>query len=99
MPAPSSELVNLSYPVAMFASPAWSVLTLNERRVLDRIAIELASHGGPDLVVRFQDFVAYGIERQCIGPAIRAVVALEFLKITGNSRFRSTYLIAADGVP
>jgi hypothetical protein len=92
------ELVNLSYPTAMLQSPAWSVLTLNERRVLDRLAIEVASHGGPDLGVTFTDFIRYGIERHAIAPAIRAVVALGFLQITGHSQFHSTYLIAADGV-
>jgi hypothetical protein len=90
------ELVNLSWPTAMFASPAWSVLTLNERRVLDRVAIQLATDGGPDLVIRFSDFAAYGIERHCIAPAIRTVVALGFLQITGKSEFHSTYLVAAD---
>jgi hypothetical protein len=92
------DLANLSYPTSMLQSPAWRVLTLNERRVLDRIAIELAGHGGPDLGVTFTGFIRYGIERHAIAPAIRALVALGFLQITGQSQFRSTYLRSVDGV-
>jgi hypothetical protein len=59
------------------------------RRVLDRIEIELADHGGTDngkLPVTYDDFVRYGIERHAIGPAIREVVALGFVEITAAGR-------------
>jgi hypothetical protein len=46
----------------MIKSPAWSVLSLSARRVLDRIEIEHADHGGNDngrLPVTYDDFERY----------------------------------------
>ena len=66
----------------MLRCPAYSVLSLSGRRVLDRIEIEMADHGGTDngkLPVTYDDFERYGIHRHCIGPAIREVVALALL--------------------
>jgi hypothetical protein len=97
----------------MLESPAWRVLSLSARRVLDRVAIELRHHGGyqgDGLCVTFADFEAYGIERHAIAPAIREAVALGFLCITrqgraGNAEFRRsqwyklTYLVTRDGEP
>jgi hypothetical protein len=83
--------------IEMLESPAYRVLSLSARRVLDRIEIELAHHGGNDngrLPVTYEQFVSYGIERHAIGPAIRECVALGFLEVTehgcaGNAEFRS----------
>jgi hypothetical protein len=80
----------------MLESPAYRTLSLSARRVLDRIEIELAHHGGKDngrLPVTFDDFLAYGIHRHAIGPAIREAVALGFVEITrpgraGNAEWR-----------
>jgi hypothetical protein len=81
----------------MIKSPAWRVLSLSARRVLDRIEIELADHGGTDngkLPVTYDDFVRYGIDRHAVAPAIREVEALGFIEMTehgraGNADFRS----------
>jgi len=88
------------HTIAMLRSPAWRALSLSARRVLDRIEIELADHGGTDngkLPVTYDDFVRYGVERHAIGPAIREVVALGFVKITeagraGNADWRKPTL-------
>jgi hypothetical protein len=94
-------------------SPAWRVLTLSARRVLDRVAIELRRHGGHEgngLCVTYADFETYGIERHAIAPAIREAVALGFLRIAqqgraGNSEFRRptlyklTFVNSIDGEP
>ncbi|MGO9401737.1 MAG: hypothetical protein ACLP19_28450 [Xanthobacteraceae bacterium] len=91
--------------IEMIRSPAWCVLSLSARRVLDRIEIEHADHGGTDngkLSITFDDFVSYGLHRHAIAPAIREVVMLGFLEVTeagraGNaawrkpSRYRLTY--------
>jgi hypothetical protein len=37
-----------AHTIEMIKSPAWSVLSLSARRVLDRIEIEHADHGGYD---------------------------------------------------
>jgi hypothetical protein len=80
----------------MLRSPAWRTLSLSARRVLDRIEIEMADHGGTDngkLPVTYDDFERFGIHRHAIGPAIREAVALGFLEVTepgraGNAEWR-----------
>ncbi len=82
--------------IEMIESPAFRVLSLSARRVLDRVEIELAHHGGNDngqLPVTYDNFEAYGIHRHAVGPAIRETVALGFLEVTesgraGNAEFR-----------
>ena len=81
----------------MLESPAYRVLSLSARRILDRIEIEMAHHGGVDyghLPVTFNDFERYGIERHAIAPAMREVEALGLIEITqrgcaGNAEHRS----------
>src|SRR6516165_4340729 len=61
----------------MIKSPAWSVLSLSARRVLDRIEIEHADHGGNEngrLPVTYDDFERYGIHGRA-----------------GNAEFRSPH--------
>jgi hypothetical protein len=81
----------------MIEAPAFRVLSLSAHRVLSRIEIELAHHGGNDngkLPVTYDDFEKYGIHRHAISPAIREAEALGFLEVTergraGNAEFRS----------
>ncbi len=91
--------------IEMLESPPYRELSLSARRVLDRLEIELAHHGGMDngrLPVTFDNFRRYGIDRHAIAPAIRELVALGFIEVTehgraGNAewrtpnRFRLTY--------
>jgi hypothetical protein len=82
--------------IDMLRSPAFRALSLSGRKILDRLEIEMADHGGTDngrLPVTYQNFVDYGIHRQAIYPAIREVVALGFVEITeqgvaGTAEFR-----------
>jgi hypothetical protein len=85
--------------VEMLESYAYRVLSLSARRVLDRIEIEFARHGGKAeengrLPVTYSDFESYGIDRHAIRPAIQEATALGFIEITecgtaGNREFRS----------
>jgi len=73
----------------MLESPAYRVLSLAARRVLDRLAIELAAHGGNDhdkLPVTFNQFRDYGIDRGAIAPATRELIALGFIEVTVQGR-------------
>lgn len=75
--------------IEMLESPAYRVLSLTAHRVMDRIAIELAHHGGNDngkLPVTYEQFMEYGIDRQAIAPAIRELEALGFIEITQRGR-------------
>jgi hypothetical protein len=90
---------------SMLESPAYMVLSLSARRVMDRLEIELGRHKGKpeengNLVCTFEDFAKYGLHRHAIAPAIRELVALGFIRITragsaGNESFRrpALYLI------
>jgi hypothetical protein len=83
--------------VEMLEGPAYRVLSLSAHRVIDRIQIELAHHGGTDngaLPVTYDQFCEYGLHRHAIGPAVRELVALGFLEVTergrhGNGEFRT----------
>ena len=83
--------------IEMIESPAYRVLSLAAHRVLDRIEIELAHHGGNDngnLPITYADFEDYGIDRHGIAAAHREVEALGFARITerghaGNAEFRA----------
>jgi hypothetical protein len=85
------------HTLSMLKSPAFRVLSLSARRVLDRIEIEHMHHGGVEngnLPVTYDDFVEHGIHRHAISPAIRELEALGFIEITqrgraGNREFRS----------
>jgi hypothetical protein len=82
--------------VEMLESPAWRALSLSGHRVVARVCVEHAHHGGRDngkLPVSYDDFEHYGIHRHSIAAAIREAVALGFLRITregraGNAEFR-----------
>jgi hypothetical protein len=83
--------------IDMLESPAYQVLSKSGHRVLARLEIEMAHHGGKDngrLPVTFENFQDYGIDRHAIAPAIRECEALGFVEITehgraGNAEFRS----------
>lgn len=75
--------------IEMIESPAFRVLSLSARRILDRLEIELAHHAGRDngkLPVTFADCVEYGIERHAVAPAMREVEALGFAQVTERGR-------------
>src|SRR5215471_4459427 len=75
--------------IEMMESPAFRVLSLSAHRLLARIEIEHAHHGGNDngsLPVTYEDFVEYGVERHAIAPALRECEALGFIEITERGR-------------
>jgi hypothetical protein len=75
--------------VEMLESPAYRALSLSAHRVISRIEIEFAQHGGNDngrLPVTKQDFVAYGVHHDGVAPAIREAEALGFIRVTERGR-------------
>jgi hypothetical protein len=75
--------------IEMIQSPAYRVLSLSAHRVLDRISIELAHHGGCDngkLPVTYEQFIEYGMDRNAVAPAIRELEALGFLEVTQRGK-------------
>jgi hypothetical protein len=75
--------------IRMLESPAYRVLSLSAHRILDRIEIEFAAHGGTSngkLPVTYRDFEEYGVDRHSIRPAINELCALGFIEITESGR-------------
>ncbi len=75
--------------IEMMESPAFEVLSLGAHRILARLEIELAHHGGNDngrLPVTYDQFVEYGVRRHAIRPAIGELEALGFIEVTEHGR-------------
>ena len=75
--------------IEMMRSPAYRVLSQSAHKVISRIEIELADHGGNDnsrLPVTKQDFIRYGISPRLVAPAIREAEALGFIRIPRRGR-------------
>jgi hypothetical protein len=88
-----------AYLIEMLEHPGFRVLSLAAHRVLSRICIEHAHHGGNEnglLPVTYNQFEEYGIHRHSIGPAIRELVALGFITHrpgrAGNAEHRTPSL-------
>jgi hypothetical protein len=83
-------------PIEMQESPAFRVLSLSAHRALCRIEIEHCHHAGREngrLPVTYMDFVAYGVSKHAVAPAIRELEALGFIEVTergrgGNAEYR-----------
>jgi DNA-binding FadR family transcriptional regulator len=96
----------VAHPRQLLASTAMRVLTLSERRALDRIELKHMDHGGAEngkLPVTYADFEKWGVRRDSIAGAIRALEALGLIEITRHgyagavekrapSLYRLTYL-------
>src|SRR5215831_2739581 len=75
--------------IEMLESPAYRALSLSGHRIISRIEIELASHGGNDngrLPVTKQDFLDYGVSHDQVAPAIREAEALGFIRVMERGR-------------
>jgi hypothetical protein len=95
------------WTIEMMESPAYRALSLSAHRVIARIRIELANHGGKDngkLPVTFQDFEKYGVHRHAIAPAIREAEALGWIRVTqegraGTGDYRAPNMFALTHMP
>jgi len=90
----------------MLESPAYRALSRAAHQVLSRIEIEHLKHGGYEnskLPVTYDQFVAYGLRRHSIAPALRELVSVQLIEVTERGRsghgewhspnqFRLTYL-------
>jgi len=94
--------------IDMLRSPAFCVLSLTGRRILDRLEIEHAAHGGRDngkLPVTFADLKKFGItNRDDIARGIRELCALGFAELTrpgraGNGGHRAPNLFRITSQP
>jgi hypothetical protein len=98
-------------PREMMESAAYRVFSRAAHLVLSRIELELRYHGGKNngrLLVTYEQFESYGLDRGSIAPALRELEALGFIEITQHGRggnadyrvpnlFRLTYEPDHDG--
>jgi hypothetical protein len=92
--------------IEMLESPAYRVLSRSALMVISRVEIELAHHGGNDndkLPITTENFIAYGMDRSSVAPAIREAEALGFLRVTrgrgGNAEDRTPSLFGSTYSP
>jgi hypothetical protein len=86
--------------IDMLESPAYCALSLTAHRIISRVEIELAHHGGNDsgkLPLTYEDLIQYGADRAAVAPAIRKAEALGFIRVTehgrgGNREYRRSNL-------
>ena len=67
------------HPKDVLESPAWRLMGINARRLLDFLTIEHLNHGGCEngrLIATYDQLVEFGLTRSCIK---RAIVQLQFL--------------------
>jgi hypothetical protein len=79
----------IAHPVAMLKSAAFRSLKLAERKILDRLEIEHARHGGKrngDLVCTYTDFRKHGVRKASISDAIKQLVRRGLIEITKQGR-------------
>jgi hypothetical protein len=88
--------------IEMLESPAYRVLSRSAHMVISRVEIELAHHGGNDngkLPITTEDFIAYGMDRSSVAPAIREAEALGFISLErgrgGNAEYRTPSLFGS----
>ncbi|CAL80536.1 Conserved hypothetical protein [Bradyrhizobium sp. ORS 278] len=103
----------IAHRIEMLESVAHSALSHAARRVLDRLEIEHANHGGVEngnLACTFDDFARFGIRRRSVAAAIRELEGLGFVQVTQRgrraagdfympSRYRLTYLFTKHSGP
>lgn len=75
----------VTHSLTMLISPAWRALSINERRLLERLEIEHMNHGGSRngrLMCTYADFIAMGIGgNQRVRDAIASCEALGFIEV------------------
>jgi hypothetical protein len=97
----------------MLESPAWRALSFAARKIIDRIELEHAHHGGVEngkLPITYRNFEDAGVRRHSVAGALRELVALGIVEVTRKgyggaaevrapSLYRLTYLQAWDAGP
>lgn len=69
----------------MKESLGWRALNNVDRKILDRLEIELMKHAGKnngELICTYDNFAEYGIRRKSIAASIRRLIRAGFLRIT-----------------
>ena len=71
-------------------SPVWSALSINGRRILDRLLLEQMAHAGTEngnLIATHDQFKAFGVPANAVRPAIDELVFLGFIRCERGGRW------------
>jgi hypothetical protein len=76
------------HPREMLNSPAFRVLSINERRCLDCLEYEVLVRKlhNTNLVITYRKYEDYGVHRNRVTPSLRVLQELGFLKCTEHGR-------------
>lgn len=77
----------------LLMSDAWRAMSINARRILDRIRLEHMAHAGQEngaLTVTHDNFYAYGVPKDAIRPAIDELVFLGLVRAVRGGRWAGT---------
>jgi hypothetical protein len=75
----------------LIASPAWKARSIHCVRLLDRLELENCAHAGKEngyLIVTYDQFVAHGIGRRFVRPAIEEAIELGLLVVPRQGLYR-----------
>lgn len=75
---------------SMMESPAWSALSINGRRILDRLMLEHMSHAGTEngnLIATHQQFREFGVPGNSVRPAVDELEFLGFIRCERGGRW------------
>ena len=87
-PPPGEPFVWLTR--SMMESPSWSALSINGRRILDRLLLEHMAHAGTEngnLIATHEQFKAFGVSANSVRPAIDELVFLGFIRCERGGRW------------
>jgi hypothetical protein len=73
----------------MLSHVGWRALSINARRVLERIMIEHMAHAGKEngnLIVTHRQFQEYGVNRNAVADAIAELEYFGWIKVTRKGR-------------
>jgi hypothetical protein len=98
------------YPISMLKAETFRSLSLSERKILHRLEIEHACHGGKHngaLTCTYTDFIRYGVRKGSIANALNRLEDRGFIEIVRGrmafgdlrvpSKYRLTYLPTYQG--
>jgi hypothetical protein len=80
------------------STDAWQTLSINERRVIERLMIENMDHAGTlngKLRVSHRQFIKWGVTKNKVAPAIHGLETRSLVRITSaesNGDIRGYYL-------
>lgn len=75
---------------SMMESPSWSALSINGRRILDRLILEQLSHAGTEngnLIATHEQFREFGVPGNAVRPAVDELVFLGFIRCERGGRW------------